>query len=108
MKKNKVVIILMVLTVIILAVGLFLFKKNKDLEEKSIKIIDASYQCNNVKEIFYEDDNYVYSFPCEQSSSTYVKFPNGNKLLVITALEEEKVTIDELVKAGLKINKDAK
>ena len=108
MKKNKIVILIIVLTLIIVIGGLLLFKKNKDLSEKQIKIIDASYKCNKVKEIFYEDDNYIYSFPCEQSSATYVKFPNGNKMLVITALEEKKVTIDELIKAGLNINKDKK
>lgn len=108
MKKNKVIIIIIALTVIILICALLLFRKNKELSEKQIKIIDATYQCNNIKERFYEDDNYVYSFPCVQSSSTYVKFPNGNKMLVINALEEGKVTIDELVKAGLNINKEAK
>ena len=108
MKKNKLLILFIVLTIIIVVLGVFLFKKNSELSEKQIKIIDASYKCNKVKEIFYEDDNYVYSFPCQQSSSTYVKFPNGNKMLVIKALEEEKISIDELAKAGLKFNKDKK
>ncbi len=108
MKKNKLIIIIIVLTLIVLTLAILLSRKNKELSEKQIKIINASYQCNNVKEIFYEDDNYVYSFPCVQSNATYVKFPNGNKMLVIKALEDEKVTIDELIKAGLKINKEEK
>ena len=110
MKNKKLAILFIILSVIIIALSLLLHKKNIELKEKQIKIIDASYksQCNNIKEIFYEDDDYVYSFPCIQSSSTYVKFPNGNKMLVIKALEEEKVTIDELESAGLIINKDKK
>ena len=108
MKKNKLIIIFIALTLLVLILALVLFKKNKELADNQIKIIDASYQCNNIKEVFYEDDNYIYSFPCVQSSSTYVKFSNGNKMLVITALEEGKVTIDELIKAGLNINKEAK
>ena len=108
MKKNKIIILIIVLTVIVIIGGLLLFKKNKDLEENQIRIINASYKCNKVKEKFYEDDKYIYSFPCQQSSATYVKFPNGNKMLVITALEENKVTIDELIKAGLNVNKDKK
>ena len=108
MKKNKLIIIFIALAVVILIFAFILFKKNKELADNQIKIIDASYQCNNVKEIFYEDDDYFYSFSCAQSSSTYVKFPNGNKMLVITALEEKKVTIDELIKAGLNINKEKK
>ena len=108
MKKNKIIIIFITLTIVVLVLALVLFKKNKELADSQIKIIDASYQCNNIKEVFYEDDNYIYSFPCVQSSSTYVKFANGNKMLVINALEEGKVTIDELIKAGLNINKEAK
>ena len=108
MKKNKIIIIFVVLAVIMLILALILFSKNKDLSEHQIKIINASYGCNNTKEIFYEDDSYVYSFPCVQSNNTYVKFANGNKMLVVDALQEEKVTIDELVKAGLDIIKDQK
>ena len=96
------------MTVIIVILGLILLKKNKELSENKITIIDASYKCQPAKEIFYEDDSYVYSFPCIQSSATYVKFPNGNKMLVVKALDEEKVTIDELISAGLNINKEEK
>ena len=112
MKNKKLIILFIVLTVIILALSLLLHKKNDELSRQQIKVINAGYnpqdKCSGPKEIFYEDDNYVYSFPCIQSSSTYVKFPNGNKMLVIKALEEEKVTINELESAGLIINKDKK
>ena len=50
-------------------------------------------------------DNYTYSFPCIKSSSVYVKFPDGKKVLVVKALEEEMVTIDQLINAGLEVYK---
>ena len=113
MKKHKNIIIFIVLTVIILTLALLLFRKNKVLNENQIKIINASYSTENsdncnTKEVFYKDDKYIYSFPCIQSSSTYVKFPNGNKMLVIKALEEKKVTIEELMKVYPSIKKDTK
>jgi len=64
--------------------------------------------CDQALEKFYEDDKYTYSFPCVQSSSTYVKFENGNKMLITDALEAKKVTIDELIDAGLKVYKQEK
>ena len=108
MKRNKLIIIFVGLAIILLVIALILFKKNKELSDSKITIIDASYQCNNIREKFYEDDKYVYLFPCVQSSSTYVKFANGNKMLVINALQEDKVGIDDLIKAGLNVIKEEK
>ena len=108
MKKNKIIIILVILAIIFIILGVLLFKKNEELKENQIKIINASYKCQKTKEVFYEDDNYIYSFPCIQSNATFVKFPNGNKMLVVKALEDNKITIEELIKAGLEVNKDKK
>ena len=33
----------------------------------------------------------------------YVKFENGNKMLITSALESEKVTIDKLIDAALEV-----
>lgn len=101
--RKKCIVILSVLTIITIIVGIGLAIKNKNLEKNKIEIIDATYSCAQSLEKFYEDDNYVYYFPCMQSTSVFVKFPNGNKLLVTKALEDNKVTIDELIKAGLKV-----
>ena len=108
MRKKRIFIVLISLTIIALIIGIILAFKNKELRNNRIQIIDASYMCAQVLEKFYEDDNYSYSFPCVKSSSVYVKFPNGNKMLVIKALEEGKVTIDELIDAGLRVYKTAK
>ena len=107
--KKKSIIILIAAGLIILIIGIILLNKNNIIKEKSkIEIIDATYVCAQELEKFYEDDKYTYSFPCIQSNSVYVKFENGNKMLVIDALEANKVTIDELLDAGLKVYKREK
>lgn len=105
MKKDKLIILLGCLTFVIVIIGIILIGKNRELRSKQIQIIDASYMCAEAIEKFYEDDNYTYSFPCIKSGSVYVKFPDGKKVLVVKALEEEMVTIDELINAGLEVYK---
>lgn len=106
--KKKITLGLIILSIIIVVIGIILVIKNNTLEKNKIEIIDATYSCAESLEKFYEDDKYIYYFPCVQSTSVFVKFPNGNKLLVTKALEEEKVTIDELIKAGLNVYKEEK
>lgn len=107
--KKKTIIILSLLGLIILIVGIILLTKNNIIKGKSkLQIFDATYSCNQVIEKFYEDDKYIYSFPCTKSSSVYVKFENGNKMLVIDALSSKKVTIEELIDAGLDLYKQEK
>lgn len=108
MKKKHLLIMLPVLAIIAIIIGLILSNKNKELSKNSIEIIDATYVCAEALEKFYEDSNYTYSFPCIQSDSIYVKFPNGNKMLVVDAIEQNKVTIEQLIKAGLKVYKEKK
>lgn len=109
MNKKKSIIVISVLGLIILIIGIILLNKNNIIKNKSkLQIIDATYTCADAIEKFYEDDKYVYSFPCVKSDSVFVKFENGNKMLVVQALEEEKVTIDELLNAGLDVYKKEK
>ena len=109
MKKKSIIIILSIAIIFILTISIILLFKNKELKEKTdIQIIDATFSCVEAPEKFYEDKKYIYSFPCIQSKSVYVKFENGNKMLVVDALNQEKVTIDELIEAGLKVRKNTK
>ena len=106
--RKKLVIIFFILGMIILLLAL-LVKNDVILSKKDkIKIIDATYQCANSMEKFYEDDKYVYYCPCTKSSSVFVKFSNGNKMLVKEALDDNKVTISELISAGLEVKKQKK
>ena len=106
--KNKLVLILIALGLLALVIGGIFIIKNNNLNNK-IEILDATFYCgeDSPSEVFYENSEYIYSFPCPMSNSVYVKYSNGNKELVV-ALEEGKVTIDELIKAGLKIDEPVK
>ena len=106
--KKKVIIILSVIAVIAIILGIILSIKNNRLSRDKIEIIDATYSCNPALEKFYEDNSYIYYFPCVKSDSIFVKFANGNKMLVVKALDEGKVTIDELINAGLEVTKKEK
>lgn len=107
--KKKTIITLSVLGVIILIIGIILLTKTNIIKGKSkLLIIDATYSCAQVTEKFYEDSKYTYSFPCAKSSSVYVKLENGNKMLVIDALEAKKVSMSELIDAGLEVIKKEK
>ncbi len=107
--KNKVLIIgLSILTVIAIIFGVILLYRNSVLTKNQVQIIDATITCPQSLEKFYEDNEYTYSFTCIKSNSVFIKFPNGNKMLVVDALNEDKVTIDELIKAGLEVHKEKK
>jgi len=107
--KKKYLQILIIAALIILIIAIILLNKNINiLNNSKIKIVDATYSCVKSPEKFYEDEKYIYSFPCVKSSSIYVKFENGNKMLIVDALEAKRVTIDELLKAGLEVHKQEK
>ena len=106
--RKKYVILFSILAILILSIGLLFMRKNNILlKNNSIKIVDATYNCFSSLEKFYEDDEYIYYFPCIKSDSVYVKFSNGNKM-VVDALADKKVTISELIHAGLEVKKEKK
>ena len=89
-------------------IAVFLLIRTDKIKKGSIEILDATYICDNQPEDFYQDETYIYSFPCHKSDSVFVKFNDGNKELLIKALEEKKVTIAELEKAGLEMKRREK
>ena len=105
--KKKSIVILSLLGLIILTIGIIILTTNKIISKNKSKItiIDATYTCAKTEEKFYEDSKYIYYFPCVKSNSMYVKLENGNKMLITSALEAEKVTIKELLDAGLDVIK---
>jgi len=109
MKKKIILIVLITLTIAAIIIGLVVFNKNQELKNSKLKIIDATYPpCSSSYEKFYEDSEYTYFFTCSKIDSVFVKFPNGNKMLVVKALDENKVTIDNLIDAGLNVYKERK
>lgn len=101
--KKKIIIVFGLLSIVAIMSGIILDRKNRVLEENKISIMDATYVCDNYHEKFYEDQENIYYFPCTKSTSIYVKYQNDNKYLVVKALEDELVTIDELIDAGLEV-----
>ena len=109
MKKKPILIVLIVLTIIAIIIGIIFLNKNIALSKSNIEIIDATYSCNKTKEKIYEDNNYIYYLPCAKSNSVFVKFKDTNtKVLIKEALSNNKVTINELIKAGLEVIKEDK
>ena len=108
MKNKKPIVLLFVLAFIMIVIGSIFLSKNISILKSNIEIYDATYNCQEVPEKFYEDDKYIYYFPCVKSKSVYVKLADGNKLLVTKALDDGKVTIEELLKAGLEVIKEEK
>lgn len=106
--KKRIIIILPMIAIIFIIIGFILLNKNEEIAKEGIKILDATYNCAPYQEKFYEDDEYIYSFECVKSNSVYVKFEDGSKMLVKTALEEKKVSIDKLIDAGLEVIKKEK
>ena len=56
MKKKRIIILLIILAIIAIILGIFLLKKNVEMRNNKIEIIDASYMCAEALEQFYEDD----------------------------------------------------
>ena len=109
MKSKIIIITLAVLSVIAIIIGVVFLNKNIALTKSNIEVIDATYSCNKFKEKLYEDNEYIYYLPCQNSNSLFVKFKDTNsKILVKTALDENKVTIKELINAGLEVDKEKK
>ncbi len=106
MKSKIMIITLAVLSIIAIIIGIVFLNKNIALTKSNLEIIDATYSCVKYKEKIYEDDEYIYYSPCQNSNSLFVKFKDTNsKILVKNALEEKKVTIKELLDAGLDVEK---
>ena len=83
--------------------------KTNNLSKNNIEIIDGTYSCNKTKEKLYEDTKYIYYLPCQKSNSVFVKFKDTNsKVLIKHALNENKVTINDLIKTGLDVIKEDK
>ena len=108
MSRKKFIIIVMSLGIIALILGIIFKGVIESSSNNKIEIIDATFSCGNSPQEFYRDDKYIYYFPCQKSKSIYVKYSNGNKELVVSALENKNVTISQLEKAGLKFYKNEK
>lgn len=69
-------------------------------------IVDETTECDEALEEIYRDDQHIYYLPCIKSSTVFLKYNNGEKTNIKKALDDEKVTIDKLIKEGLKVYKE--
>ena len=63
-----------------------------------VDIIDRTKDANTPAEPFWEDDKFVYYFPCAQSESVFALMYDGREVLLIDALTLGYITPDEFDK----------
>ena len=72
----------------------------------SFIIIDKTEVCAQALEEVYRDDQYIYYFSCIKSDNVFIKFSNDENLYGIKyVLNNDMLTIDELIENGLDISK---
>ena len=81
--------------------------------DENITIIDKSkeikdFACDTALEKFYEDDKYVYSYPCIISDYIIVKYSDGTEETVKEALENNRIEIGDLDKFDISYIKQEK
>ncbi len=113
-KKRRYYIIEIVFwTVVCCSVDLFITygtireeQSSKKREEPlSFQIVDTSKDCPEGLEEIARDEEWIYYLPCQKSENIYIEFSNGERYRLREALEKEKVTIEELLKKELVLEK---
>ena len=114
--KYKYGIIVGVVIVFFILFGLFYDKTKKNnptnsltYNRKVMDIKDTSNQdevCADALENFYQDENYVYSFPCMKSSKVIVYYNDGTQDYVRNALNNKDITIADLDNYNIKYIKE--
>src|SRR5574344_1799555 len=74
-------------------------------KDKDYIIVDTTDVCAEALEQFYEDENYVYYYPCIKDNTTFIK-TNSEQLKISDALKQNKITIEELKTSGLSFYKE--
>ena len=109
--KYKLLLLLLILVIFILAISFsckFKKLKIKKRPEGNFTIIDNVEVCDSALEEIYDDDKYIYYLPCIKSNQVYIKFSNGEKVKIRTALKNNYVTIDEIIEKNYPICVEAK
>lgn len=63
-------------------------------------IVDETEVCAEALELFYEDENYKYYYPCIKNATTFIK-KNNKKQTVKESLEDKTISVESLLKSGL-------
>lgn len=76
---------------------------------KQVKMIQNTLdsECSDALEMFYQDSDYVYYFPCMMSSRIIAFYNDGTQKYVRDALNDKDITISDLDTYGIKYIKEA-
>ena len=118
MKKYKIEVVFVIVTIFFIMFGFFYDKSNKNTNKQITtydrKVMDIKNTsksddvCADALEEFYQDDKYKYSFPCMMSSKIIVYFNDGTQEYVRDALNKKDIEISDLDKYKIKYLKEEK
>ena len=80
----------------------------KEFTSEKFKIVDTTETCAEALEKIYETEKYTYSLPCIKSNNIKIIFKDGSEYTLKEVLENNILTIDELIETGLKVYKEEK
>lgn len=69
---------------------------------------DKELVCAESLELFYGDENNEYFFDCIKSEYVVVRYPNGDEITVKEALNQNKITITNVLNSGIHVIKRKK
>ena len=82
--------------------------KYKCEEYEVIDIVDETDTCSTSLELFYEDDNYKYYFPCIKSDNIVVKYSNNKSEKLKDALKSNRIDVKVLSLYNINYYKESK
>lgn len=88
-----------------LAIILLAGCQDKKDNKNNFTIIDDTEVCAQALEKIYKDDNYTYYLNCIKSDNIKIKFEDGKTYKLKEVLENNIISIDELIKNGLSVYK---
>ena len=78
----------------------------KEIEEIVDLVARDNLSCDEALEKFYQDENYTYSYSCIKSDNVIVKYNDGSEETVKDALQNNRITIQDLDKFNISYIKE--
>ena len=111
--KRKIIIFISIFCFFIIGCGSKDNKTNQDVIEGDYILIDKTkeepnFVCAEALEGFYQDDNYYYYYSCIKSDYIIVRYKDGSEETVKEAINNGKITINDLDKFNIGYYKEEK
>lgn len=68
-----------------------------EIPTKNFTIIDETINCDSALETIYEDEYFIYSFPCIKSDTVFIVSTDGSKISVKEAIKDSTMNWGELI-----------